>query len=136
MRRTNEADPAVTTARARETRRAEGLCPRCGAPLESAEETNALTGKPLLRDGAPVVTTRWGRPQHYVDYRGFRRNQLGRRAGLEIPDGPNNYGMVLQHLVAGRWIVPGRPETPPVVPGQLALPVEPKQLSIFDEIAA
>lgn len=50
------------------------------------------------------VSYKWGRYQHHVDYRGFRGNPLGRRAGLEIPDGYDNFGMVLQHLVDGNWI--------------------------------
>jgi hypothetical protein len=55
------------------------------------------------------ITRKWGRWQHHVDYRPFRRNQLQRKEGVDIPDQPNNFGMVLQRLVDGEWIVPGRP---------------------------
>lgn len=41
------------------------------------------------------ITWKWGRYQHHVDYRPFANNKLIRKAGLEIPDGVNNYGMVL-----------------------------------------
>ena len=42
------------------------------------------------------ITRKWGRWQHLVDYRPFRRNRLIPRSGVEIPVGVNNYGMVLQ----------------------------------------
>ena len=41
------------------------------------------------------VTRKWGRWQHQVDYRPFKKNQLIRKPGLEIPAGPNEYGMRL-----------------------------------------
>jgi hypothetical protein len=43
-----------------------------------------------------TITWKWGRWQHQVDYSPFKRNELRLRPGLVIPDGPNNYGMVLQ----------------------------------------
>lgn len=83
------------------------------------------------------VTWKWGRAQHHVDYKPFRGNRLQRKPDLLVPDGPNNFGMVLQHLIDGRWITPGRPdEAPADAPDQPRLPAEPKQLTIFDEIAA
>lgn len=36
---------------------------------------------------------RW---QHHVDYRRFKRNRLKLRPGVVIPQGVNNYGMVLR----------------------------------------
>ncbi len=42
------------------------------------------------------VVRKWGRWQHQVDYRRFKRNKLKRKPGVEIPQGVNNYGMVLR----------------------------------------
>ena len=47
---------------------------------------------------------RFGRDHHYVDYSEFRRNKLVRRPGIEVPEGINNFGMVLQHQVNGEWV--------------------------------
>jgi hypothetical protein len=41
------------------------------------------------------ITRKWGRWQHQVDYRPFKHNRLIRKPGLEIPAGPNEYGMRL-----------------------------------------
>ncbi len=41
------------------------------------------------------VTRKWGRYQHHVDYRPFRGNKPILRDGVVIPEGPNEYGMVL-----------------------------------------
>ena len=52
-----------------------------------------------LRDQHPDVTKivkKWGRWQHSVDYRPFKKNRLKRKPGLEIAAGVNNYGMVLK----------------------------------------
>jgi hypothetical protein len=54
-----------------------------------------------LRDQHPdcvTVTHKWGRSQHHVDYRRFKRNQLVRRAGMIIPATPNEYGMRLERV--------------------------------------
>lgn len=50
------------------------------------------------------VSEKWGRYQHHVDYSGFRSNRLRRREGVAIPDGVDNFGMVLQDLIDGRWV--------------------------------
>lgn len=42
------------------------------------------------------VIRRFGRWQHYVDYRPFRNNKFILKEGVVIPDEPNNYGMVLR----------------------------------------
>jgi hypothetical protein len=44
------------------------------------------------------ITRKWGRWQHQVDYRPFKHNQLVKKPGLVIPEGPNEYGMKLVHL--------------------------------------
>lgn len=41
------------------------------------------------------ITRKWGRWQHHVDYRPFKKNKLIKREGIEIPEGVNNYGMKL-----------------------------------------
>jgi hypothetical protein len=42
------------------------------------------------------IDRRWGRWQHIVDYRPFKKNRPILRPGVVIPDEPNNYGMVLR----------------------------------------
>jgi hypothetical protein len=42
------------------------------------------------------ITRKWGRWQHQVDYRPFKKNRPILREGVVIPEGVNNYGMVLQ----------------------------------------
>ncbi len=64
------------------------------------------------------VSYKWGRYQHHVDYSRFRRNKLIRKPGLVIPPEPNNYGMVYQELIDGKWQQPGQ-EQP--IEGQLEL---------------
>jgi hypothetical protein len=51
-----------------------------------------------LVDNHPDVATvsyKFGRVQHHVDYRPFRKNELRKKPGLVIPIGINNYGMKL-----------------------------------------
>lgn len=55
MRRHGEGDSAVTTARQRQERRDDGLCPRCGGPVDETPEINTLTHAPLRRDGQVVI---------------------------------------------------------------------------------
>ncbi len=45
-----------------------------------------------------TVTRKWGRWQHQVDYRPFKKNKLKLRDGVIIPEGVNNYGMELRML--------------------------------------
>lgn len=47
------------------------------------------------------IKRRWGRWQHVVDYRPFKRNKLIKRSGIIIPEGINNYGMTLAKNVRG-----------------------------------
>jgi len=52
-----------------------------------------------LRDQHPDIVRiirRWGRWQHYVDYRRFKTNQLQLRQGIDLPSGIDNYGMMLK----------------------------------------
>lgn len=49
------------------------------------------------------ITWKWGRWQHHVDYRGFKQ-KLIRKPGVIIPEGINNFGMVLQEKINGEWV--------------------------------
>jgi hypothetical protein len=44
------------------------------------------------------VTRKWNRWQHDVNYKPFRHNRLIRKSGVEIPNGINEYGLVLEKL--------------------------------------
>jgi hypothetical protein len=50
------------------------------------------------------VSTKWNRPQHYVDYSPFRGNRLIRKTTYQVSEGVDNYGMVLQDCVDGMWV--------------------------------
>lgn len=41
------------------------------------------------------IVRKWGRWQHSVDYRPFKKNKLRLKPGIAIPEGVDNYGMVL-----------------------------------------
>lgn len=50
------------------------------------------------------ITEKWGRWHHQVDYSGFRQSLI-RRDGVEIPQGVNNFGMILQERVGKhQWV--------------------------------
>jgi hypothetical protein len=42
------------------------------------------------------IVTRYGRCHHHVDYSSFQQTKLIRRKGFIVPEGINNYGMVLK----------------------------------------
>ena len=42
------------------------------------------------------VSWKWGRWQHHVDYRPFKKNKLIKKAGIKVKPGIDNYGMVLK----------------------------------------
>lgn len=46
------------------------------------------------------IVRKWGRWQHHVDYRPFKKNKLILKPGVVIPEGVNNFGMKLVHLTA------------------------------------
>jgi len=52
----------------------------------------------LVRAHPDIVklTKKWGRYQHQVDYRPFKRNKLQLKNDAELKSGINNYGMVLK----------------------------------------
>lgn len=47
-----------------------------------------------------IVKTTWKfkRWHHQVNYKPFKKNKLIRRAGIQIPEGINNYGMILTEI--------------------------------------
>jgi hypothetical protein len=49
-----------------------------------------------LHPDVVTITRKWGRWQHQVDYRPFKKNRLIKKEGVVIPQGVNNYGMVLK----------------------------------------
>lgn len=54
-----------------------------------------------LRDQHPDVarvTRKWGRWQHHVDYRPFKKNRLVLKPGVIIRSTTNNFGMTLQEI--------------------------------------
>jgi hypothetical protein len=64
------------------------------------EDGRLLMAQSLQRQHPDVVkiTRKWGRWQHQVDYRPFKGNRLIKKAGVVIPEGVNNYGMMLTRL--------------------------------------
>lgn len=44
------------------------------------------------------VSWKFNRWQHHVDYRRFKKNKLKRKEGVVIPNGIDNYGMVLREV--------------------------------------
>lgn len=46
-----------------------------------------------LHPDVAKLNWRFGRVHHFVDYRPFRKNKLIRKENVEIPDGPNDFGM-------------------------------------------
>lgn len=68
---------------------------------ENKEDDGRYKMAKSLQDQHPDITEitwKWDRWQHQVDYSGFKKNKLKRRQGIVIPNGVNNYGMVLRQL--------------------------------------
>jgi hypothetical protein len=71
-----------------------------GNTREFYEKEGTVPKSRMLYELHPDVTRliwRFGRAHHYVDYRRFRNNRLKLRAGVEIDDVPNEFGL---HTVA------------------------------------
>jgi hypothetical protein len=49
-----------------------------------------------LHPDVAKITWKWGRWQHQVDYSHFKRNKLIKKLGVIIPEGNDEYGMVLR----------------------------------------
>lgn len=58
-----------------------------------------LMADSLLKQHPDVTTIvhKWGRWQHHVDYRPFKKNKLIRKKDVKIQSGINNYGMVFNN---------------------------------------
>lgn len=65
--------------------------------LYEIEDGRLKMAKSLQKQHPDIVTVsqKFGRWQHHVDYKGFRKNILQRKEGLIVPQGVNNYGMTL-----------------------------------------
>lgn len=65
--------------------------------LNNGQDGRLLMAQSLQQQHPDVVTItrKWGRWQHQVDYRPFKRNRLVRRTGVDVPSGVNEYGMRL-----------------------------------------
>ena len=70
--------------------------------LHGTDEKSNLLAQ--LHPDVAEVTERWGRVHHYVDYSAFKRNKPRLRAAMEAEDAVDNFGMVLQDKVNGRWV--------------------------------
>lgn len=70
--------------------------------LNNGQDGRLLMAQALqnLHPDVVKVTRKWNRWQHTVDYRPFKNNRLIKKAGVEIPQGVNNYGMVLTKKVS------------------------------------
>ena len=66
--------------------------------LNNQQDGRLLMAQSLQQQHPDVVkiTRKWGRWQHSVDYRPFKINRLIKKPDIVIPQGINNYGMVLK----------------------------------------
>lgn len=73
-----------------------------GNTAEFYENEGTYLKSKMLQDMHPDVarvTTRYGRPHHYVDYRIFKGNKLKRKSGIILTDEPNEFGMIMKKMV-------------------------------------
>jgi hypothetical protein len=68
--------------------------------LDGKQDGRLLMAQSLQAQHPDVVkiTRKWGRWQHQVDYRPFKKNKFIKKPGVIIPEGVNNYGMKLVHI--------------------------------------
>ena len=68
--------------------------------LDGKTDGRLLMAQSLQKQHPDVctITRKWGRWQHHVDYRPFKKNKLILKPGVVIPEGVNNYGMKLVKL--------------------------------------
>lgn len=80
-----------------------------GNTKEFYEHEGTLAKSQMLADLHPDVAKvvwRFNRWHHHVDYKPFKKNGLIKDPSVEIPNGVNNYGMVLvERLTNGKEIV-------------------------------
>jgi hypothetical protein len=65
--------------------------------LDNGQDGRLLMAQALqkLHPDCVKITLKWNRWQHVVDYSRFKHNRLIKKEGVVIPEGVNNYGMVL-----------------------------------------
>jgi len=70
--------------------------------LDGQADGRLLMAQSLQQQHPDVVRVvrKWGRWQHQVDYRPFKKNQLRRKPSIIIPEGPNEFGMRLVKVEA------------------------------------
>ena len=51
-----------------------------------------------------TIVRRYDRWHHYVNYEPFKKNKPIKKQGLNIPEGVNNYGMVLKRITNEKTI--------------------------------
>ena len=68
--------------------------------LGEQQDGRWLMAESLRRQHPDVVKVvrKWGRWQHSVDYKPFKGNKLIQRPGVEVIDGPDDFGMKLIHI--------------------------------------
>jgi hypothetical protein len=68
--------------------------------LYTIQDGRLKMAQSLVDDHPDVATITWkfGRWQHQVDYSSFKKNKLIKKEGVIIPQGINNYGMILKTI--------------------------------------
>lgn len=68
--------------------------------LDGKEDGRLLMAQSLADQHPDVckITRKWGRWQHQVDYRSFKKNKLRLKDGVSVKDVVDNYGMVLKNI--------------------------------------
>ena len=68
--------------------------------LDGKADGRLLMAQSLQKQHPDVttITRKWGRWQHHVDYRPFKKNKLKLRSGVAIPQEPDEMGMVLKRV--------------------------------------
>lgn len=68
------------------------------------EHEGTMPKSQMLADLHPdvaVVEWKFGRWHHFVNYNPFKSNRLRLKEGIEVPDSPNEYGMILREASVG-----------------------------------
>ena len=62
------------------------------------EDGRLKMAQSLQEQHPDIVEIKWlyGRWQHYIDYKRFKKNELKKKPNINIPRGINNYGMILK----------------------------------------
>jgi len=84
-------------ARKQQTMTAKGGNTESLYKLNNGDDGRLLMAQSLQQQHPDVtkIVQKWGRWQHHVDYRPFKKNRLKFKPGIEMPEGTNNFGMKL-----------------------------------------